>query len=58
MSENSRINPQPVDAEEAYYRRTARNQDLTMDRVYPRQPGNDRTPRGRTARKGANTDQN
>lgn len=57
MSKNSRVNPQPIDAEEAYYRRTARAQDVAKDREYPR-ISRSRTPRGRTARKGINTDQN
>lgn len=56
MSENSKANPQPIDAEEAYYRRTARAQDMALDRTYPR-ISRKRTPRGRTAKKGINSDQ-
>lgn len=48
MSKNSKVNPQPVDAEDAYYRRTARAQDIVKDKEAPRldQRVN---PAGRTA---------
>lgn len=49
MSKNSRINPQPLDAEDAYYRRTARAQDRVKDAEYPRLDQR-KTPRDRTAR--------
>ena len=49
MSERSKVNPQPVDAEEAYYRRTARAQDVAKDRENPRLSQKNQ-PSDRTAR--------
>ena len=48
MSANSKYNPQPVDAEDAYYRRTARAQDVVKDKEEPR-VGQKPAPAGRTA---------